>query len=163
MHVIGHFRDLDAPDRYVWLRGFRRWQARREALAGFYFGPVWQRHRDAANATMVDSDNVLAAQGRRTQHRAWRRVDAAAGHRRHHAGGRGVASARARCARRRRRASPALRAAAGAEVPTTPSAIEVMPCCGRESMIARHDRDVVGIARDVADESCGRSSACRSG
>jgi hypothetical protein len=59
MHVIGHFRDLDAPDRYVWLRGFPSMEARREALQGFYFGPVWQPHRDAANATMVDSDNVL--------------------------------------------------------------------------------------------------------
>jgi hypothetical protein len=59
MHIIGHFRDLDAPDRFVWLRGFASMEARREALQGFYFGPVWQRHRDAANATMIDSDNVL--------------------------------------------------------------------------------------------------------
>jgi len=59
MHIIGHYRDLDAPDRFVWLRGFPSMEARREALQGFYFGPVWQRHRDAANATMIDSDNVL--------------------------------------------------------------------------------------------------------
>jgi hypothetical protein len=59
MHVIGHFRDLDAPDRYVWLRGFPSMEARREALQAFYFGPVWQQHRTAANATIVDSDNVL--------------------------------------------------------------------------------------------------------
>ena len=59
MHIVGHFRDLDAPDRFVWLRGFPSMEARREALQGFYFGPVWQRHRDAANATIVDSDNVL--------------------------------------------------------------------------------------------------------
>jgi len=59
MHIIGHFRDLDAPDRFVWLRGFSSMEARREALQGFYFGPVWQRHRHAANATMIDSDNVL--------------------------------------------------------------------------------------------------------
>ena len=59
MHVIGQFRDLDAPDRFVWLRGFPSMEARREALQAFYFGPVWQRHRDAANATMIDSDNVL--------------------------------------------------------------------------------------------------------
>ncbi|GAB3345473.1 NIPSNAP family protein [Lysobacter tyrosinilyticus] len=59
MHVIGHFRDLDAPDRFVWLRGFPSMEARREALQAFYFGPVWQRHREAANATMIDSDNVL--------------------------------------------------------------------------------------------------------
>lgn len=59
MHVIGHFRDLDAPDRYVWLRGFPSMEARRDALQAFYFGPVWQQHRDAANATIIDSDNVL--------------------------------------------------------------------------------------------------------
>lgn len=59
MHVIGQFRDLDAPDRFVWLRGFADMPARAEALAGFYGGPTWQRHRDAANATMADSDDVL--------------------------------------------------------------------------------------------------------
>ena len=59
MHVIGHFRDLGAPDRFVWLRGFPSMEARRESLQAFYFGPVWQRHRNAANATMIDSDNVL--------------------------------------------------------------------------------------------------------
>ncbi|KQY49404.1 hypothetical protein ASD14_14445 [Lysobacter sp. Root494] len=59
MHVIGHFRDLDAPDRFVWLRGFPSMDARREALQAFYFGPVWQKHRETANATMIDSDNVL--------------------------------------------------------------------------------------------------------
>ena len=30
-----------------------------DALQSFYFGPVWQQHRTAANATMIDSDNVL--------------------------------------------------------------------------------------------------------
>jgi hypothetical protein len=33
--------------------------ARAEALAAFYGGPVWAEHRDAANATMLDSDDVL--------------------------------------------------------------------------------------------------------
>ena len=28
-------------------------------LGEFYGGPVWKAHRDAANATMIDSDNVL--------------------------------------------------------------------------------------------------------
>jgi hypothetical protein len=32
---------------------------RADALGMFYGGPAWQHHRDAANATMVDSDNVL--------------------------------------------------------------------------------------------------------
>jgi hypothetical protein len=57
--VIGQFRDLDDPNRVVWLRGFRDMPMRAQALTAFYGGPVWQRHRDAANATMVDSDNVL--------------------------------------------------------------------------------------------------------
>ena len=59
MQVIGTFRNLDDPDRFVWLRGFPGMAARPDALAAFYDGPVWQRHRDAANTTMVDSDNVL--------------------------------------------------------------------------------------------------------
>jgi hypothetical protein len=32
---------------------------RARGLAAFYDGPVWRRHRNAANATMVDSDDVL--------------------------------------------------------------------------------------------------------
>ena len=59
MTLIGQFRDLDDPDRFVWLRGFPDMEARRRSLEAFYFGPVWQAHREAANATMVDSDNVL--------------------------------------------------------------------------------------------------------
>jgi hypothetical protein len=57
--VAGIFRDLDDPDRFVWLRGFADMASRPAALAGFYEGPVWRQHRDAANATMIDSDDVL--------------------------------------------------------------------------------------------------------
>jgi hypothetical protein len=57
--VIGQFRDRDDPNRFVWLRGFPGMAARGEALAAFYGGEVWQAHREAANATMLDSDNVL--------------------------------------------------------------------------------------------------------
>ena len=59
IRVLGSFRDLDDPDRFVWLRGFADMAARADALASFYGGPAWQRHRDAANATMIDSDDVL--------------------------------------------------------------------------------------------------------
>jgi hypothetical protein len=59
MTVIGQFRDLDRPDMFVWLRGFEDMDAREDALTGFYGGPVWTAHRDAANATMIDSDDVL--------------------------------------------------------------------------------------------------------
>ena len=58
MHVVGQFRDEAAPDAFVWLRGFRSMAERRRGLEGFYGGPVWRRHRDAANATMIDSDDV---------------------------------------------------------------------------------------------------------
>jgi hypothetical protein len=58
-YVLGLFRDLDDPDRFVWLRGFAGMAERFDALTSFYSGPVWQAHRAAANATMVDSDNVL--------------------------------------------------------------------------------------------------------
>ncbi len=58
MAVPGQFRDLDDADRFVWLRGFAEPARRAEALAAFYEGPVWQRHRDAANATMRTWDDV---------------------------------------------------------------------------------------------------------
>ena len=32
---------------------------RAQALNAFYSGPIWQAHRNAANVTMADSDNVL--------------------------------------------------------------------------------------------------------
>ena len=57
--VLGQFRDLDDPDRFTWLRGFPDMDARLVSLSAFYGGPAWAAHRDAANATMIDSDDVL--------------------------------------------------------------------------------------------------------
>ena len=59
IQVIGQFYDLDDPNRFIWLRGFQDMAARAESLQAFYSGPIWKAHRDAANATMIDSDNVL--------------------------------------------------------------------------------------------------------
>ncbi|MER8439695.1 NIPSNAP family protein [Mesorhizobium sp. M1312] len=59
MTIIGQFRDLDRPDIFVWMRGFDGMVARKDALAAFYGGPVWAAYRDAANATMISSDDVL--------------------------------------------------------------------------------------------------------
>jgi hypothetical protein len=59
MQVLGQFRDLHDPNRFVWLRGFADMEARAAGLAAFYGGPVWAKHRAVANATMIDSDNVL--------------------------------------------------------------------------------------------------------
>jgi quinol monooxygenase YgiN len=59
MRLMGQFRDLRDPNRFVWLRSFRDMPSRADALQAFYGGPVWKSIREAANATMVDSDNVL--------------------------------------------------------------------------------------------------------
>ncbi len=59
MKVIGTFRQPAQPDHFVWLRGFADMETRAKGLNAFYFGPVWQAHREAANATIDDSDNVL--------------------------------------------------------------------------------------------------------
>lgn len=59
MTVLGQFRDLDDDDRFVWLRGFGDMDERARSLGAFYDGPVWREHRDAANATMIDSSDVL--------------------------------------------------------------------------------------------------------
>ncbi len=59
IRILGTFRDLDAPDRFVWLRGFTGMQARTQALEAFYGGEVWRAHREAANRTMIDSDDVF--------------------------------------------------------------------------------------------------------
>jgi NIPSNAP protein len=59
MRLGGLFLDRDDPDRFVWFRGFSDLASRRRSLEHFYFGPVWEQFRDAANATMLDSDDVL--------------------------------------------------------------------------------------------------------
>lgn len=59
MRILGQFRDLSAPDRFVWLRGFADMEARARAIEGFYSGPVWKEHGPTANATMIDHTDVL--------------------------------------------------------------------------------------------------------
>jgi len=60
IHVLGQFRDVERPDHFVWIRGFADLASRTQGLTRFYLeGDAWARHRSAANATMVDSDDVL--------------------------------------------------------------------------------------------------------
>ena len=59
IELVGTFRDLDRPDRFVWVRAFPDMPSRAASLQAFYGGPIWATHREAANATMIDSDNVL--------------------------------------------------------------------------------------------------------
>ncbi|MBA2888800.1 NIPSNAP family protein [Nonomuraea soli] len=58
--LVAMFEDLDRPDVIHWIRKFRDMEVRRHALESFYLhSPAWKEHRDAANATMIDSDDVL--------------------------------------------------------------------------------------------------------
>lgn len=59
MQIIGQFRERNDPDLFVWLRGFPDMETRREALETFYTSDLWLAHRNAVNALMIDSDNVL--------------------------------------------------------------------------------------------------------
>jgi hypothetical protein len=62
MKLIGQFRNLDDADNFTWVRGFADMPTRLRALSDFYDGPIWRANRDAANATMTDSTNVLLLQ-----------------------------------------------------------------------------------------------------
>jgi len=59
MRVLGQFRALDDPNRFVWMREFPNMDARGQALTAFYTGPVWMAHRGEANPLLEDNDNVL--------------------------------------------------------------------------------------------------------
>ena len=59
INVIGQFRNLDDPNKFVWVRGFPSMDVRARGLAEFYYGPVWKAFRNAANETIIDNDNVL--------------------------------------------------------------------------------------------------------
>jgi len=59
MRLVGQFRDRDDPSRFTWIRAFPSMEARGKALNDFYFGPVWQAHRDEANPLLDDNDDVL--------------------------------------------------------------------------------------------------------
>lgn len=60
--VIGQFRNLDDPERFVWLRGFHDMASRASALKTFYDSALWKSLRDEANANFTDTDNVLLLQ-----------------------------------------------------------------------------------------------------
>ncbi|KAB8187519.1 NIPSNAP family protein [Nonomuraea phyllanthi] len=75
--VAGSFRVGGAPDRFTWLRSYPSMPARQAALEAFYDGPVWLAHRDAANATLEDSDDVLLLHSVGGEPPSWERPRAA--------------------------------------------------------------------------------------
>ena len=59
IRVVGTFRDVNDSHRFTWIRGFGDMEARKKSLGDFYNGPVWAAHRNQANATLYDNDDVL--------------------------------------------------------------------------------------------------------
>lgn len=59
IRVDGQFRREGQDDQFVWLRSFQTMEQRKDVLGTFYTGQDWLPYRDRANATMIDSDNVL--------------------------------------------------------------------------------------------------------
>jgi len=59
IEVVAQFHDINDANRFVWIRGFDGMEARLKALTDFYYGPVWQAHRNQANPMLYDNDNVL--------------------------------------------------------------------------------------------------------
>jgi quinol monooxygenase YgiN len=57
--VVGSFRVLDDPNRFLWIRGFSSMNARREALHNFYTGPAWAQHKADVRGMFAEADNVL--------------------------------------------------------------------------------------------------------
>jgi quinol monooxygenase YgiN len=129
MRIAATFRDLGDPDRFVWVRGFADMQARHDALTAFYYGPVWQAHREQANATLADNDNVLllrpafAGSGFALDGLVRPAPGATAGGRREAGGRHHLLSAGGHAARLRRRVQARHGAAAGTQRRAHPRAV----------------------------------------
>jgi hypothetical protein len=60
MRVIGQFRDLGDPNRFVWIRGFPDMAARGRALKAFYVeSEAWKKHSSLARSMMIDSSDAM--------------------------------------------------------------------------------------------------------
>ena len=49
-HIHGQFRDVNDPNRVVWLRGYDGMEQRGKALPAFYDGAVWKENRAAVKS-----------------------------------------------------------------------------------------------------------------
>ena len=58
-YAFGQFFERGQAERFTWLRGFRDMAQRLAVNTAFYDGPVWQEHKDALNADLLECDDVL--------------------------------------------------------------------------------------------------------
>jgi hypothetical protein len=61
--ILATFRNLDDPERWVWIRAFRDEAQRTQALQGFYGSDIWISLRSQANATIADVDDAMLLEG----------------------------------------------------------------------------------------------------
>lgn len=57
--VAGSFVEQKNQNGFTWIRGFHSIDGRGLGNGEFYFGSVWNEHRDTMNDLMTDSDNVM--------------------------------------------------------------------------------------------------------
>jgi len=57
--VAGSFLERKNSNGFTWIRGFHTLDARAVLNAAFYYGPLWKEHKQAVNALLDDSDNVM--------------------------------------------------------------------------------------------------------
>ena len=57
--AAGSFFERGNETGFTWLRGFHSIDDRAVVNAAFYYGSVWNEHRDTLNDLITDSDNVL--------------------------------------------------------------------------------------------------------
>ncbi len=57
--AAGSFFERDNQNGFTWIRGFHTIDQRAVVNAAFYYGSVWNEHRDTVNGLMTDSDNVM--------------------------------------------------------------------------------------------------------
>lgn len=57
--VAGSFFERKKPNGFTWIRGFHTIDDRAIENAAFYYGPVWNEHRNTLNDILPDSDNVM--------------------------------------------------------------------------------------------------------
>jgi|SRR5579864_1014228 len=57
--AAGSFLERKNPNGFTWIRGFHTIDDRAVENAAFYYGSVWNEHRNTLNDLMTDSDNVI--------------------------------------------------------------------------------------------------------
>ncbi len=57
--AAGSFLERNNPSGFTWIRAFHTIDNRAVVNAAFYYGSVWNEHRNTLNGLMIDSDNVL--------------------------------------------------------------------------------------------------------